>query len=259
MEFLNIDLSIWVLGALIFACFVAGFIDSVAGGGGLILLPSFILAGLPPQVALGQGKLVSTFGTLAAIRNFVKNKKIIWKMVATGIPCGLLGSYFGAEMILLFEPEVVAKIIIGLLPFGIMLTLIPKKNHADHLINLTNIQLYLIVPIIVFVIGFYDGFFGPGTGSFLILALHLILRFDLVSASANSKLLNFSSNVGALMAFVIAGKVLYMLAIPLIIANLVGNHIGSSSAIKHGPKVVRVTLSVSMTLLMSTLVYQFIL
>jgi uncharacterized membrane protein YfcA len=108
------------------------------------------------------------------------------------------------------------------------------------------------------IIGFYDGFFGPGTGSFLILALHYLLRFDLVSASATSKLFNFSSNIGALIAFTLSGNVLYMLAIPLVVMNLLGNHVGSSSALKYGPNLIKRTLTISLTLLIGSLAYKFI-
>jgi uncharacterized protein len=257
MEFLSLDVTLGVVTALMLAAFAAGFIDSVAGGGGLILVPSFILAGLPPQVALGQEKIVSTLGTLAAIRNFVKNRKVIWKAVATGIPAGLVGAYVGAETILFFDPDTVGKIILALLPVGIILSFMPKKDHHIGSLDLSPFKLYVGVPVTVFLIGFYDGFFGPGTGSFLILALHFILRFDLVSASANSKLFNFSSNIGALMAFMLAGKVLYLLAIPLVLANLAGNHFGSSSALKYGPRMVGSTLSVSMLLLMGSLGYKY--
>lgn len=259
MEYLNLDLSLWVIAALILSAFAAGFIDSVAGGGGLILVPSFIIAGLPPQVALGQEKVVSTLGTLAAIRNFVKSKKVIWNAVATGIPAGLAGAYVGAEMILYFDQETVGKIILALLPVGIVLSFIPKKDRREGDRRFSPFKLYVCVPIMVFLIGFYDGFFGPGTGSFLILALHFILRFDLVAASANAKLFNVSSNVGALAAFMLAGKVLYLLAIPLVLANLAGNHMGSNSALRYGPRVVSGTLSVSMLLLMGSLGYKYML
>lgn len=258
MDFLSIDLTLWVIGALILSAFAAGFIDSVAGGGGLILVPSFILAGLPPQVALGQEKIVSTLGTIAAIRNFINDKKVIYRAVIAGIPAGLIGAYAGAEMILYFDPDTVGKIILGLMPFGILLSFIPKTNGTSEAGEITPFKLYIGVPLTVFVIGFYDGFFGPGTGSFLILALHYILRFDLITASANSKLFNFSSNIGALIAFILAGKVLYVLAIPLVIANLAGNHVGSSSAIRYGPKMVRTTLTFSMLLLMGSLSYKFV-
>ncbi|SGY91853.1 Membrane protein, putative [Moritella viscosa] len=215
MEFFSSDITVWILIALMASTFAAGFIDSIAGGGGLILVPSFILAGLLPQVALGQEKIVSTLGTIAAIRNSVKNKKVIWTAVASGIPAGLIGAYVGAEAILYFDPDTVGKIILGMLPIGIVISFIPKKEHhqTDQTINAKII--YFGVPLAVFIIGFYDGFFGPGTGSFLILVLHYLLKFDLVSASATSKLFNFSSNIGALIAFMLAGKLLYMLAIPL--------------------------------------------
>ncbi len=259
MEFFGSDITLWILIALMASAFAAGFIDSIAGGGGLILVPSFILAGLPPQVALGQEKIVSTLGTIAAIRNFVKNKKVIWTAVASGIPAGLIGAYVGAEAILYFDPDTVGKIILGMLPIGIVISFIPKqdRHQCDQPINAKII--YFGVPLAVFIIGFYDGFFGPGTGSFLILVLHYLLKFDLVSASATSKLFNFSSNIGALIAFMLAGKLLYMLAIPLAITNLIGNHLGSASAMKFGPGFVRKTLSVSLMLLMASLGYKFIL
>lgn len=107
-------------------------------------------------------------------------------------------------------------------------------------------------------IGFYDGFFGPGTGSFLIFALHYLLKFDLVSASATSKLFNFASNIGALIAFMLAGSVMYALAIPLVVMNLFGNHVGSASAMKYGPKLIQRTISISLSLLMISLGYKFI-
>ncbi|MBF9002357.1 sulfite exporter TauE/SafE family protein [Vibrio nitrifigilis] len=259
MELFGNDITFLILIALMVSAFAAGFIDSVAGGGGLILVPSFILAGLPPQLALGQEKIVSTLGTIAAIRNFMRNKKVIWTAVATGIPAGLVGAYAGAQSILYFDPDTIGKIILFMLPFGIILSFIPKKKRNEDNSTPINKQVLLFgVPAAVFVIGFYDGFFGPGTGSFLILALHYLLRFDLVSASATSKLFNFSSNIGALFAFMIAGNVLYMLAIPLVAMNLLGNHVGSSSAMKYGAKLIQRTISVSLSLLMISLGYKFL-
>ncbi|MDK9774768.1 MULTISPECIES: TSUP family transporter [Vibrio] len=259
MEWLGSDITLLILIALMVSAFAAGFIDSVAGGGGLILVPSFILAGLPPQLALGQEKIVSTLGTIAAIRNFVRNKKVIWTAVATGIPAGLIGAYAGAQAILYFDPETIGKIILFMLPFGIILSFIPKKDrNEENSVPINRTVILFGVPAAVFVIGFYDGFFGPGTGSFLILALHYLLRFDLVSSSATSKLFNFSSNIGALFAFMIAGNVLYMLAIPLVVMNLLGNHVGSSSAMKYGAKLIQRTISVSLSLLMISLGYKFL-
>jgi len=260
MDWLGNDITVWMLVALMVAAFAAGFIDSVAGGGGLILVPAFILAGLPAQVALGQEKIVSTIGTLAAIRNFVRNKKVVWMAVASGIPAGLLGAYAGAQAILYFEPETVGKIILALLPVGVVFSFVPKKQRGAESSQPVNKAILLFgVPATVFVIGFYDGFFGPGTGSFLIIALHYLLKFDLVAASATSKLFNFSSNLGALVAFMLAGQVLYALALPLVAMNLLGNHAGSSSAMKYGPKLIQRTISLSLSLLMLSLGYKFLL
>jgi uncharacterized membrane protein YfcA len=258
MEWISHDITLWILLALMLSAFAAGFIDSVAGGGGLILVPSFILAGLPPQVALGQEKIVSTLGTTAAIRNFVRNKKVVWAAVSTGIPAGLLGAYLGAEAILYFDPDTIGKIIMAMLPIGILLSFMPKKTKELDQSDINPKIILLGVPVAVLIIGFYDGFFGPGTGSFLILALHYLLRFDLVSASATSKLFNFSSNIGALIAFTLSGNVLYMLAIPLVVMNLLGNHVGSSSALKYGPNLIKRTLTISLTLLIGSLGYKFI-
>ncbi|CAM3606927.1 hypothetical protein VA7868_03525 [Vibrio aerogenes CECT 7868] len=258
MEIFGHDITLIILIALMVSAFAAGFMDAVAGGGGLILVPSFILAGLPPQLALGQEKMVSTLGTIAAIRNFVRNKKVVWAAVATGIPAGLIGAYVGAKAILYFDPDMIGKIILMMLPFGILLSFIPKKNRNEtHGTPINRSVILFGVPAAVFVIGFYDGFFGPGTGSFLILALHYLLRFDLVSSSATSKMFNFSSNIGALIAFVLAGHVLYGLAIPLVVMNLLGNHVGSTSAMKYGAKLIQRTISVSLSLLMLSLGYKF--
>ncbi|MDT8866606.1 sulfite exporter TauE/SafE family protein [Vibrio fluvialis] len=259
MEIFGNDITLFILIALMASAFAAGFIDSVAGGGGLILVPSFILAGLPPQLALGQEKIVSTLGTIAAIRNFVRNKKVIWTAVATGIPAGLIGAYTGAHAILYFDPDTIGKIILFMLPFGIALSFIPKNNrHEPNSAPISKGVILFGVPSAVFVIGFYDGFFGPGTGSFLILTLHYLLKFDLVSSSATSKMFNFASNIGALIAFMLAGNVLYMLAIPLVVMNLLGNHVGSASAMKYGAKLIQRTISLSLSLLMLSLGYKFL-
>ncbi|MBO7369960.1 MAG: TSUP family transporter, partial [Campylobacter sp.] len=134
MEFIDNSLlaNSFILGLclLILASFIAGFIDSVAGGAGLILVPSFILAGLPPQTALGQEKLVSTLGTLSAIFNFAKSKKIIWNFVLIGVPMALIGAYVGAKAILILDENMVGKIIAFLMPIGLIFSFLPKKDTA---------------------------------------------------------------------------------------------------------------------------------
>jgi len=236
-------LAIFMLGAI---AFIAGFVDSIAGGGGLFLVPGFLLVGMPPQVALGQEKLVSTLG------NFLANSKMVWQVALVGVPFSLLGAYLGAHLIVSISQEAVGKIILALIPFGILIFLTPKDRPVEER-ELSSRMLYTVVPLTCLAIGFYDGFLGPGTGSMFIIAFHYLLRMDLVSTSANSKTFNFASNIGALVAFVIAGKVVYLLALPLVACNILGNHMGSALTLRKGNEVVRKALVFSMLCLFTSL------
>ena len=262
MEYIDgsIFLNSFVLGLclLILAFFVAGFIDAIAGGAGLVLVPSFILAGLPPQIALGQEKLVSTLGTLSAIFNFIKSKKIIWNFALIGVPIALLGAYAGARAILFLDENMVGKIIATFMPFGLFFSFLPKKQSASEC-EISGFRRVFIFPLMAFVIGFYDGFFGPGTGSLLILALHYVMKLNLTSASATSKIFNLASNIGAFVAFAIAGKMLFLIGVPMIVASVVGNFIGSHLAINKGDVFIRPVLFGVIFLLFATLVYRYFL
>lgn len=243
---------------LVLASFLAGYIDSIAGGAGLVLIPAFIVAGFPPQLALGQEKLVSTIGTLAAIRNFMRSKSIIWKVVPLGVVTALIGSYIGAKLILILPSEILTTLILCLLPIGLIFTLFKSKFVKDST-NRKNgefLQSTFLLLAVCLVVGFYDGFFGPGTGSLFIVALFLINKFTLLNASATSKIFNFSSNIGAFVAFLIAGKMAFLIGIPMIIANFIGNHIGSQHAISTNGNVVKKVLVLTVVLLMGTLIFQ---
>lgn len=196
---------------LVIASFVAGYIDSISGGAGLILIPAFILVGLPPQLTLGQEKLVSTIGTIAAIKNFFKNNAIVWEIVPAGIISGLIGAYIGAKTILFLPTEVISYIIVILLPVGLIAAFLKGKIHDNdkQIIKHTIITTF----ITCFIVGFYDGFFGPGTGSLFIIALSLFNGLTLLQASATSKIFNFSSNIGAFIAFLLAGQMAFLIGI----------------------------------------------
>lgn len=236
---------------LVAASFVAGYIDAIAGGAGLILIPAFILTGLPPQLALGQEKLVSTIGTVAAIKNFMKNKSVMWSVVPAGLISALAGAYVGAKVILLLPAETLSIIIVGLLPVGLIAAVI--KGKIKEGIDGEVKTHFMAIFIVCFIVGFYDGFFGPGTGSLFIIALTVINKFGLLQASATSKIFNFSSNIGAFVAFAIAGKMAYLIGIPMIIASLLGNHIGSMHAINTNGEIIRKALFVTVGAMMVTL------
>lgn len=238
--------------------FLAGFIDSIAGGGGLLLIPSLLFAGLPPQTALGTNKFASTFGTSFALINFARNKKVVWKIVTVGILFSLLGALLGSKIILVFDNATVGKIIVFLLPLAMMGTLLPRKECVP-VEELSTRDLYIRVPLICLLIGFYDGFFGPGTGSFLIMALYFLVGLDIVQASATTKVFNLTSCIGALIVFLIEKKVIILLGLPLAIASIAGNYLGSTLAIKKGINVVKIFLIISFTILFISLFWKYFL
>jgi uncharacterized membrane protein YfcA len=235
---------------------IAGFVDSIAGGGGLILLPAILLAGIPPQLALGTNKLGSTFGTGMALFNFVRKQKVVWKIAVAGVWFTLAGSFLGTKTILFFTNRVIGSIIIALLPLAFLGTLIPRKERACPA-TFSKLDLYFKIPLICLIIGFYDGFFGPGTGSFLIIAFYTLIGLNLVEATASAKVFNLTSNIGALTVFLCNQKVLFLLGVQLAIANMLGNYFGSMLAIKKGAGAVKVFLVITLSILFGSLVWKY--
>lgn len=233
--------------------FLAGFIDSVAGGGGLVLIPSLLLAGIPPQAALGTNKFAAFFGTSVALANFAKNGKVIWKIAGFGLAFSLIGSVLGTKAILLFDQNTVAKIIIMMLPVTAIVTFLPKKQLKTTISDFSKTDLYFFTPLLCLVVGFYDGFFGPGTGTFLIFGFYIFLGLHLIHASAISKVFNLASNIGSLVTFAVADQVLYGLGVPIALANLAGGYLGSTIALKKGQQFIKVFLLTVFAILFITL------
>lgn len=252
-----IDQSLYLgIALLVIASFAAGYIDAIAGGAGLILVPAFLLTGLPPQVTLAQEKLVSTVGTLAAINNFSRSKSIVWKVVPFGVIFGIVGAYVGARAVLFLPSDVISYFVIGLLPLGLMATFYKSRlnERTSAEINYSPI----LVSIVSLTVGFYDGFFGPGTGSIFIIVLYLVNNFTLLKSSATSKIFNFSSNIGAFVAFFLAGKMLILIGIPMILASLLGNHFGSHMAIKTDGQAIKTALFLTVGIMIGGMIYKVI-
>lgn len=243
--------------ALSGAAFLAGLIDSVAGGGGLITVPAMLLAGLPPQVALGTSKFVASLGTSAALINFARSGLVYWRMALLGVLAALAGSYAGSLAILAVSPEAAGRVVVLLLPFGLAATLFPRRGR--ELAEPDERRLKIHAPVVCFAVGFYDGFFGPGAGSMYILAFHFLLGMGLAQASATAKVFNLTSNLGALAAFLLDGKVLLALGLPMAAANIAGNWLGSRLTIAKGAPVVRAFLVVSLGILFVTLAWKYFL
>ncbi len=218
--------------------FLAGFIDSVAGGGGLLSTPAFLLTGLPMHEVLGTNKVSSSIGTSIAAIRYIKNKTINWNTAIISSVFSFLGSYLGSQIALIIEQNTLKTAFIFLLPFIAFFVLF-NKNKNIGVQKVFGTKLYVIAALIGVVIGLYDGLIGPGTGTFIIFAYTSFIGFDYITSSGNAKIINLSSNVAAAFSYIIAGKVILALAIPAAIANTLGNYFGSGYAIKHGNKAVR--------------------
>ena len=252
MEF-DIITIIW-LSALVF---LGGFVDSIAGGGGLITLPAYVLTGMPIHMALGSNKFSSFFGTAFSVFNFLRNKKVYLKAVPVSAAFAVAGSALGAWAVLFVGEEVLRIILIIIVPIVAVFVLAKKDlGKEDRSDTLKTHTILLGTGIAAFTIGFYDGFFGPGTGTFLILIFTIFLRFDLVTANGNAKIINLSSNAGSLITFIINGQVAWQLVTIAAFFGIAGNYIGSTLAIKIGAKVIKPLLVVVLIILLGTIIFR---
>ena len=234
-------MSIEIAIFLAIASGFAGFVDAMAGGGGLIQLPSLII-GLPNKelpLILGTNKVPSIFGTAAAARNYFKNIKPDIPLTLTMMLPAFIGSIAGAAMaafvpVSFFRPFIVLLLIL----VAIYTWKKPELGMAENL-KFTHGKRLVIVALIGFLIGFYDGIFGPGTGTFLVFFLVSVIGYAFLKASGTAKLVNIATNAGAILSFQLTGNIWWQLGLLLAVANVTGAIIGSHMAIKGGSALVR--------------------
>lgn len=226
-------LSLCVIG------FVAAFIDSIAGGGGIISLPGLMVLGVPPAYALGTNKFASTCASFTSSMTFIKYKVYDVNLLKYLVFGTLIGAILGVKAVLLLDSSKLRIIIIILMIFVAIYTLLSK--NVGNVNNFKGVYKKTIVIglIISIVLGFYDGFFGPGTGSFYIFLFIILLGYDFRISAGNGKILNFVSNVTSLVLFVMNSKIIYSAAIPMAIAMIIGARFGTKVAIRNGAKLIR--------------------
>lgn len=236
--------------------FLAGFIDSVAGGGGLISLPAYMVAGVPPHLATATNKCSSTFGTLVSTLRFMKGKRIHYLTAGVSAVAAWMGSILGALLNQRLDEKYLQMVLIVIIPV-ITVIIMVKKELGDHseIEKLSTKKIVLESIVIGFVIGTYDGFLGPGTGTFLILCYCAFMKFDVVTASGNAKVVNLASNVAALITFAMHGSVLWKIGLPAAIFGIAGNYLGSGLAIKNGKKIIKPIFILVLGILLIKLVY----
>lgn len=244
----------WQLLLLFAAALLAGAIDAIAGGGGLITVPALLAYGLPPQAALGTNKLQATFGSGSAMLHFVASGTVSLRDSLAGIFWTALGATAGVVALQRFEPTLLRHLVPWLLAGIAIYTLFtPKLGTEDVRARLSPARFF---PLFGLGIGFYDGFFGPGTGSFWAMAFVLLLGCSLVRATASTKVMNFTSNVVSLIIFLAIGQVHYKEGLLMGIGQFVGARVGAGLVITRGVRFVRPLFILMVLLLVARLIYQ---
>ena len=237
------------LALLALAAFAAGVIDAVAGGGGLITVPALLAAGLPPHLALGTNKGQSVFGSGASLLRFSRAGLVDARRAQVAFPGGFAGALCGAALVLLLRPAVLRPIVLLLLiAVALFMAFRPSlpamiaqpgeaPSHRRWPVAVRHARGATL--LIALAIGAYDGFFGPGTGTFLIVAFALVLGDGLTRASGEAKVVNFASNLAALAIFASRGVVVWQVALPMAAAQFAGSTLGAHLAVRRGDAFVR--------------------
>ncbi|MBD0257506.1 MAG: TSUP family transporter [Cytophagales bacterium] len=244
---------------LCFFAFLAGFIDSIVGGGGLIQLPALLifLPGTPIPTLLGTGKVSSLAGTSVAILRYARNVVIPWRAVLPAALSAFAFSFLGARAVSLLDPALLRPLILVLLVVVFAYTLTKKDLgtlHAPRLSGRAETGYALLVGTLI---GFYDGFFGPGTGSFLIFAFVGLFGFNFLAASAAAKTVNLATNLSALLYFAATDNIRYRVALPMAACSIIGSFAGTRLAIAKGSGFVRVLFLVVVSGIICKLAYDY--
>ncbi|MFD1627840.1 TSUP family transporter [Azospirillum griseum] len=244
MDFLTPE----TLGLLFAVGLLAGFVDSIAGGGGLLAIPALLAAGLPPAETLATGKLQSSFGSLSATIKFIQRGEVNPRAMLPMIACTFVGAAAGSTVVQLLNPSFMRDVIpILLIGIALYLLLSPKAGELDAHQRIGEHAFALSIGT---GIGFYDGFFGPGTGTFFALAFVSLLGHNFRRATAHTKILNLTSNLAALLFFIIGGHLVWIVGILMGIGQYIGAQVGAHMVIRNGARIVRpmlVTASIAIT------------
>lgn len=243
------DFSFELLAILSLVAVLAGFIDAIAGGGGLLTIPALLFTGISPVQSIATNKLQACFGSFTATRFFVKQQLVSPQKQKWAIIAAAFGAILGSIAIQLFD----SKILVSALPFALIVIaiylLITKnfgKKSDTPKINKTGFNTTFITGI-----GIYDGFFGPGTGTFFTLSYCKMRAMDLIQATAHAKLMNFTTNIISLLIFAFSGQIIWQLGLAMALGQIIGSRIGAATAIKQGTDFIRY-MTVAVCIIMST-------
>ncbi len=221
----------------------AGVVDAIAGGGGLLTVPGLLWVGLSPVEALATNKAQGVFGTLAATAGFIRQGAIDPRRVGLVVLCTFLGAAAGAMLVQHLAPDLLSRLVpLLLIGFALYFLFSPRVSDLDSHRRISEPGFALLIGIGV---GFYDGFFGPGTGTFFAIGYVALLGYNLRRATAHAKLLNFTSNLAAFLLFVAGGHILWPIALVMAAGQLAGGWIGAHLVIRHGARLIRPVLVIA--------------
>ena len=231
------EISFEILSILFFVAFSAGTIDTIAGGGGLLTIPALLWAGLPPASALATNKLQSVFGTFTASFYFIKKQMINLQEMRPMLIMAFVGSLIGSYTILQIDATLLKKIIpILLILIGLYFLFSKNTGEIEKHKIISKLTFALIF---VTIIGFYDGFLGPGTGSFFTIAFIHFLGYEISNATAQTKVLNFMTNLASLLFFILFGKIYFIVGLTMGIGQILGAILGAKLVVLKGQKLIR--------------------
>ena len=260
------DLTVQMVVIVVIGVFFASFMDAIAGGGGIISVPTYLLAGLPMHFALGTNKFSSSIGTafstgrylghfheVVAQGRYIKNGYVDWKLGIPSIVLALIGSFFGTKLQLMISEVYLQYLLLIVLPV-VAFVVLRQRQLPEERGDIEPKKQMAIVYLAALVVGAYDGFYGPGTGTFLLLIFCNLGKLDVRTAGGNVKLVNLSSNIASLLTSLLSGKVFLVLGLIGTVSSILGHFIGAGLAIKNGSKIVKPAIILVLILLAAKVV-----
>ena len=230
--------------------FLAGLVDAIGGGGGLISLPAYLLSGVPLHNAIATNKLSSACGTTLATVRFIRQGLVNWRLALPTIAFAVLGSSLGAHLSMATGEGIMEKILFVVLPLVAFLVLNPRIFHDNREAEIRLNRRTLLTAILSsFAVGIYDGFYGPGTGTFLIIAFTVFARLNIRTANAQAKVINLTTNITSLTIFILNGQVVFLLGLAAAVCNMAGNYVGAGLAMTRGSRITRPVILLVLVLL----------
>ncbi|ATZ12125.1 sulfite exporter TauE/SafE family protein [Erwinia amylovora] len=251
MEWLSVAPGL--LGVLFLVALLAGFIDSIAGGGGLLTVPALLAAGLSPAQALATNKLQSVGGSFSASLYFIRRKAVNLREQRLNIALTFVGSLAGALLVQHVRGDILRQLLpLLVIAIGLYFLLMPRIGEEDRQRRLHGLPFALVAGGCV---GFYDGFFGPGAGSFYALAFVTLCGYNLAKSTAHAKVLNFTSNLGGLLLFMLGGKVVWLVGLVMLAGQVCGARLGARMVLSKGQKLIRPMIVIVSAVMSAKLLY----